>query len=207
MAGAASTLQEHGPSLDDTTRFKLAQSIETKAHEMSDLISNVLDLMRFESGSPALRRAWETVDDLLAVAQQRCEERMAHHVIEANLSHDLPAVFVDANLVVQVFVNLIENLAKYTPAGTRAVITAISDGEFLRVTMDDNGPGLPSGDPAKLFDKFQRGNTEGSVAGVGLGLSICRAILRAHGADIAAGASPSGGARFEFTLPTKAPDA
>ena len=206
MAGAASTLQEHGPSLDDTTRFKLAQSIETKAHEMSDLISNVLDLMRFESGSPALRCAWETVDDLLAVAQQRCDERMAHHVIEANLSHDLPAVFVDANLVVQVFVNLIENLVKYTPAGTRAVITAIPDGEFLRVTMDDNGPGLPSGDPAKLFDKFQRGNTEGSVAGVGLGLSICKAILRAHGTDITADASPSGGARFEFTLPAKAPN-
>ena len=149
MAGAASTLQEHGPSLDDTTRFKLAQSIETKAHEMSDLISNVLDLMRFESGSPALRCAWETVDDLLAVAQQRCEERVAHHVIEANLSHDLPPVFVDANLVVQVFANLIENLVKYTPAGTRAAMTAMPDGQFLRVTMDDNGPGLPSGDPAK----------------------------------------------------------
>ena len=207
MAGAASTLQEHGPSLDDATRLKLAQSIETKAHEMSDLISNVLDLMRFESGTPALRLAWETVDDLVAVAQQRCEERLANHVVEANLSHDLPAVFVDASLIVQVFVNLLENFVKYTPTGTEAAITAIADGDFLRITMDDNGPGLPSGDPVKLFDKFQRGSTEGTVAGVGLGLSICRAILRAHGTDIVAGASRSGGARFEFTLPTKASNA
>jgi two-component system sensor histidine kinase KdpD len=116
-------------------------------------------------------------------------------------------VFVDANLIVQVFVNLFENLVKYTPAGTRAVITTIADGEFARVTVSDDGPGLPGGDPTKLFEKFQRGTTEGNIAGVGLGLSICRAILRAHGTDIIAGAGPAGGARFEFTLPLTAPDA
>jgi two-component system sensor histidine kinase KdpD len=205
MAGAASTLQEHGPSLDDATRHKLAQSIEAKAHEMSDLVSNVLDLMRFESGRPALRRSWETLDDLLAVALQRCDERLVNHTVEVNVPPDLPAVFVDPSLIVQVFVNLLENLVKYTPAGTRAVVTTIVDGDFVRVTVNDDGPGLPSDDPAKLFDKFQRGTTEGTVAGVGLGLSICRAILRAHGTDIIAGASPSGGARFELTLPMKAP--
>jgi two-component system, OmpR family, sensor histidine kinase KdpD len=207
MAGAASTLQEHGAVLDVATRLRLAQSIEAKAREMSELISNVLDLMRFESGKPVLRRAWEGVDDLVSVALQRCEERMANHFVEVHLPAELPPVFVDASLIVQVFANLIENLAKYTPAGTRAEITAIADGNFLRVTIDDNGPGLPSGAPARLFDKFQRGTAEGSVAGVGLGLSICRAILWAHGGDISAGASASGGARFELTLPITAADA
>jgi two-component system sensor histidine kinase KdpD len=206
MAGAASTLQEHGASLDDATRHRLASSIEAKAHEMSDLVSNVLDLMRFESGKPTLRRAWETLDDLMAVALQRCDERLARHEVDVNIPHDLPAVFVDANLIVQVFVNLLENLVKYTPAGTRATIATIIDGDTVRVTFDDDGPGLPSGEPARLFDKFQRGSIEGTIAGVGLGLSICRAILRAHGTDIAAGTSPAGGARFEFTLPLKAPD-
>jgi two-component system sensor histidine kinase KdpD len=71
----------------------------------------------------------------------------------------------------------------------------------VRVTVDDDGPGLPAGDPARLFDKFQRGNEEGSVIGVGLGLAISQAIVRAHGGQIEAQRREGGGARFSFTLP------
>ncbi len=69
--------------------------------------------------------------------------------------------------------------------------------------VDDDGPGLPPGDPARLFDKFQRGNGEGTIVGVGLGLAICQAIVRAHGGEIEAQRRTGGGARFEFTLPTR----
>jgi two-component system, OmpR family, sensor histidine kinase KdpD len=117
------------------------------------------------------------------------------------LPDDLPPVFVDASLVVQLITNLVDNFIKYTPAGSRATITAIPEGAYLRVVMDDDGPGLPPGDPARLFDKFQRGDGEGVIAGVGLGLAICRAIAQAHGGSIRASARPEGGARFEFTLP------
>jgi len=72
----------------------------------------------------------------------------------------------------------------------------------VRVTLDDQGPGLPPGDPARLFDKFQRGSDEGTVVGVGLGLAICQAIVRAHGGEIEASRLAAGGARFTFTLPT-----
>ena len=71
----------------------------------------------------------------------------------------------------------------------------------MRVTVDDDGPGLPAGDPARLFDKFQRGSDEGTIVGVGLGLAICRAIIRAHGGEIEAQRREGGGARFDFTLP------
>jgi len=111
-------------------------------------------------------------------------------------------VYVDASLIVQVFSNLFDNLAKYTPPGTGATVSAMVEMGFLRVRVDDSGPGLPVGDPARLFDKFQRGNDEGSIAGVGLGLAICRAIVSAHGGDMHASSRPQGGARFEFTLPT-----
>jgi two-component system sensor histidine kinase KdpD len=80
-------------------------------------------------------------------------------------------------------------------------ISAVPDAAYVRVSVDDAGPGLPAGDPTKLFDKFQRGHEEGAVVGVGLGLAICRAIVRAHGGDIEARNRPGGGARFEFTLP------
>lgn len=205
MAGAGSTLAKHGATIDEATRNQLAQSIETKAQEMSELISNVLDLMRFESGQVALRRDWQTLDDLVDAALHRLEERLAHHQIELHIPSELPDVHVDATLIVQVFCNLLDNIAKYTPAGTRASISAAADGSFVRVTVDDDGPGLPHVDPARLFDKFQRGNEEGPIVGVGLGLAICRAIVRAHGGEIEARRGATGGARFEFTLPATEP--
>jgi two-component system sensor histidine kinase KdpD len=168
---------------------------------MSELVSNVLDLTRFEAGVPVLRRDWESVDDLAAVALQRLEQRLAGHPIELHMPADLRPVYVDASLVVQVFTNLLDNVAKYTPAGTRAGIGARAEDHWVRVWVDDSGPGLPAGDPERLFDKFQRGDGEGNIAGVGLGLAICRVIVQAHGGEIRASARAGGGARFEFTLP------
>ncbi|MEJ0035476.1 MAG: sensor histidine kinase KdpD [Gammaproteobacteria bacterium] len=207
IAGAGSTLAEHGETLDAPTRLRLARSVEAKAREMSGLVSNVLDLMRFESGKVELRRDWQTLDDLVGTALREMTERLADHPVEVRFAQDLPPVHVDANLIVQVLANLLDNVAKYTPPGTRAMVGATQDGDFLRVFVDDEGPGLPPGDPARLFEKFQRGAEEGTVVGVGLGLAICRAIMRAHGGDIEARARPGGGSRFEFTLPTFAPAA
>ena len=131
--------------------------------------------------------------------------RLAGHAVELRIPPDLPPVYVDATLIVQVFTNLFDNVAKYTPAGTRVSVSAVADGSFVRVMVEDDGPGLPPGDPARLFDKFQRGNGEGTVVGVGLGLAICQAIVRAHGGEIEAHRRPRGGARFEFTLPASEP--
>jgi two-component system sensor histidine kinase KdpD len=203
MAAAGSTLAQHGKNLDEPTRVALARSVETKAREMSELVSNVLDLVRLESGQVTLRRDWQTLDDLVGSALGACAERLAAHRIELRLSPDLPPVWVDATLIVQVLTNLLDNVAKYTPAGTRVTISATAepDRSFVRVTLDDEGPGLPPGDPARLFDKFQRGSEEGAVVGVGLGLAICQAIIHAHGGEIEAQRLDASGARFSFTLP------
>jgi two-component system sensor histidine kinase KdpD len=200
MAGAGSTLAERGATLDEQTRISLARSIETKAREMSDLVSNVLDLMRFESGQVVLRTDWEALDDLVGTALNSVEQQLAQHYVDLRLPADLPPVLVDAKLIVQVFANLFNNVSKYTPAGTHVAVTAAADGKYVRVMVDDNGPGLPPGDPARLFDKFQRGDGEGSIVGVGLGLAICQAIIKAHGGEIEAHRRTPG-ARFEFTLP------
>jgi two-component system sensor histidine kinase KdpD len=203
IAGASSTLAEHGGSLDENARTSLARSIETKARDMAELVSNVLDLMRFESGQIALRRQWETLDDLVGSALGRVEERLRGHPIEVRIPADLPPVYVDADLIVQTFANLFDNVAKYTPAGTRVHIAARADDDWVRVMVDDEGPGLPPAQRERLFDKFQRGREEATIVGAGLGLAICRAIVRAHGGDIQAGDRPGGGARFEFTLPAE----
>jgi two-component system sensor histidine kinase KdpD len=201
MAGAGSALADHGETLDKARRKALARSIATKAREMSELVSNVLDLMRFESGQISLRRDWETLDDLVGTALDQLDERLRDRAVDVRLPADLPAVHVDAALVVQVLRNLLDNAAKYTPPGSAIHVTATADDPFVRITVDDEGPGLPAGDPARLFDKFQRGHEEGTVVGVGLGLAICRAIVQAHGGTIEARNRAGGGARFEFTLP------
>ncbi len=174
---------------------------------MSELVSNVLDLMRFESGQVVLRRDWQTLDDLIGAALQRLGNKLEGYVVDLRISTDLPPVHVDATLIVQVFTNLLDNVTKYTPAGTRVSVSAIADGPFVRVMVEDNGPGLPPGEPARLFDKFQRGNGEGAVVGVGLGLAICQAIVSAHGGQIEAHRRAGGGARFELTLPATEPEA
>jgi two-component system, OmpR family, sensor histidine kinase KdpD len=201
MAGAGSTLATHGASLDDATRVALARSIEAKAREMSDLVSNVLDLTRLDAGEVVLNRDSEQLEDLVGAALNQYEERLAKHPVEVRIPHDLPPVFVDATLVVQVFGNLFDNAAKYTPAGTQVYVSATSDGPFVRVAVDDDGPGLPPGDPAELFEKFRRGASEATIVGAGLGLAICRAIVHAHGGTIEARRRRSGGTRFELTLP------
>jgi two-component system sensor histidine kinase KdpD len=205
IAGAGSALAQHGTALDEPTRVSLARSVETKAREMSDLVSNVLDLMRFESGHIVLRRDWQTVDDLAGTALSHLESKLADHPVDVRIPHDLPPVHVDATLIVQVFSNLFDNISKYTPTGTRVYVSASTDARFVRVLVEDEGPGLPGGEPARLFDKFQRGRDEGTVVGVGLGLAICQAIIRAHGGEIEAHRREGGGARFEFTLPADEP--
>ena len=207
MAGAGSTLAERGATLDEPTRVALARSVATKAVEMSELVSNVLDLVRFQSGQVALRRDWESVEDLAGAALHRLEERLKDHPVDLTIPPDLPPVYVDAGLIVQVLSNLFDNIAKYTPSGTRACVGAVQEGALVRVVVEDQGAGLPPGDPERLFEKFQRGSGEGAVTGAGLGLAICRAIVRAHGGEIEARRREGSGARFDVTLPARDPAA
>ncbi|MFI4889514.1 MAG: ATP-binding protein [Steroidobacterales bacterium] len=207
ITGASSALNDPDLRLDPEARAQLVHSIDDKAHEMSELISNVLDLMRFETGEVRLRRDWQTVDDLVGTALARLEGRFGDRVLDVELPAELPPVHVDAPLVTQVLVNLLENAVKHTPPATRIRITAAAEADSVSVCVEDDGPGLPDGDPEKLFAKFQRGREESNAGGAGLGLAICRAIVNAHGGRISAMQRPGGGALFTFTLPTVEPPA
>jgi two-component system sensor histidine kinase KdpD len=201
ITGASSALNDPSMTFDPEARRSLAAQIEVKSKEMAEIISNVLDLMRLESGEFSLRLDWVMIEDLVSSALERLGARLAEHPVETRLPTDLPPVHVDSALMLQVFTNLLENVVKHTPRGTRATIEAVLEGPFVRVAIEDTGPGLPPGDLEQLFAKFHRGRDESSTGGAGLGLSICRAIVTAHGGRIDAGQRPGGGARFSFTLP------
>ncbi len=201
ITSASSALSDPSMTNDPQARRSLSAQIEGKSKEMAEIISNVLDLMRLESGRISLRLDCVMIDDLVNSALQRLSARLRSHPVEVRVPAELPPVNVDGSLVLQVFTNLLENVVKYTPAGTTVTIAAALQDAFLRVSVDDTGPGLPPGDLDRLFAKFHRGREESTAGGAGLGLSICRAIITAHRGQIEASQRPGGGARFWFTLP------
>jgi len=111
----------------------------------------------------------------------------------------------DAVLIERVLVNLLENAAKYTPAGSEITVEAVVKGQEAEIAISDNGPGLPPGLGQAIFEKFIRGTPESAKAGIGLGLAIGKAIVEAHQGRIWAENRPTGGARFAFTLPLGTP--
>jgi two-component system sensor histidine kinase KdpD len=178
-----------------------ARSISDQARRTAELVDNLLEMARLQAGGVTLRRDWQSLEELVGSAIASIEPALADHRIDIAIPPDLPLLHCDGALIERVIVNLLENAAKHTPAGTRIGVNAgVGDGE-IEVTVWDSGPGLPPGDPDALFDKFTRGDKESRVPGVGLGLAICRAIVEAHGGRIAAGPRSGGGARFTFTLP------
>jgi two-component system, OmpR family, sensor histidine kinase KdpD len=201
IAGAGSIVAQNDFALDLYRRVTLGRLIEDKARDMSDLLTNVLELVRLESGTDVLNRDWHALNELIGLAIGRHESRLTGWDVTTDLPVDLPLLPLDANLMVQLLSNLLENAVKYTPPGTQIRISARCDDTVVRLMVEDTGPGLGIGATEQLFEKFTRGRVEGNSGGVGLGLAICRAVARLHGGDISAGASPAGGARFEVTIP------
>jgi two-component system sensor histidine kinase KdpD len=204
IAGAGSLIAQPEYGLNVDRRTTLGNLIERKARDMSQLLTNVLELVQMEFGGRVLRSDWHAVDDLVALALRASESRLAQRRIAVNLPPQLPLILVEPTLIVQILSNLLENAAKYTPPGTTVTICAGAREDGIKgivISVADDGPGLPPGDPEDLFEKFQRGRSESNIVGVGLGLAICRAAARLHGGDIRASNSPGGGARFEISLP------
>ena len=168
---------------------------------MSAQVNNLLDMARIESGSVRLRREWHSIEEIAGSALRATARVLAPRVVATDLPADLPLVECDAVLIERVFVNLLENAAKYTAPTSRIRISARAEGSSLRVEVADNGPGIRPGQETAIFEKFARGTRESAVGGVGLGLTICKAIVEAHGGTIVAQPVEGGGAALVFTLP------
>lgn len=205
MAGAATSLMNPDSQLTEAARRELLQSVVEESLRLSRLVDNLLDMTRLESGAIRVNRDWQVLEEIVGSSLHHVRDQLARHTVTTQLPANLPLVQVDGVLFEQVFVNLLENAARYTPAGSRIEISAreIASGVEIRVT--DNGPGLPRGTESQLFEKFVRGDSVSPDGrrGVGLGLAICRGIVQAHGGSITAHNRPEGGAEFVITLPCR----
>jgi two-component system, OmpR family, sensor histidine kinase KdpD len=206
LVGLAESLTLTKPPLSEE-QLESAEAIQDEARRMSTLVSNLLDMARIESGEVRLNLQWQPLEEVVGSALNATRGMLQHHLIEVHLPRDLPLVRIDALLIERVLVNLLENASKYTPPGSTIRLAAEVVADQLSVSVSDNGPGLPIGREEAVFQKFTRGERESATPGVGLGLSICRAIVESHQGKIIASHRPGGGARFTFTLPLGHPPA
>ena len=205
IEGAASSLLDSGPAVSPEVRRELAETILDESRRMTRLVANLLDMIRVESGSLAVQKQWVPLEEVVGVALIRLDARLSDHTVTTSLPPDLPLVSADDILLEQVFINLLENAAKYTAPGSPIEISAMARDGVVTVSVADRGPGIPSGDETKIFDKFYRASQGDTVGGVGLGLTICRGIIQAHGGRIWAERRAGGGAVLRFTLPQDGP--
>jgi two-component system sensor histidine kinase KdpD len=214
IAGAASSLLAAPPEQTPETRRELLQTIQEESRRLTRLVDNLLDMTRLTSGTVVLQKQWHVLEEIIGSALTRLRRELQAHHIRVAIPSDFPLLFLDGVLMEQVFFNLLENAARYTPAGSRIEITArpllqslVPGGKAklkgVEIRVADNGPGLPAGSETRVFEKFFRGPTAlvQGKRGAGLGLAICQAIVEAHGGRIRACNRPAGGAEFVLSLP------
>ena len=200
ITGAGTALRDDPGRLGTQQRADLVDTVCTEAERMERLIANVLDMVRIESGGMSPRRDWVPLEEVLGSALLRLDAKLLGREVRLNLPEGLPLIPVDPVLFEQVFVNLLDNAVKYTPPGSPIEIGARFSGTELEIEAGDRGPGIAPGEEERIFEKFQRG-PHAAGGGVGLGLSICRGIVQAHGGSIVAANRAGGGTVFRIRLP------
>ncbi len=198
ITGAASSLLQPG-TLGPEAERELKEAIYEEGDRLNRLVTNLLDMTRLESGSLQLGKDWQSLEELVGTALGRLERELKGRRVEVRIPADLPLVSVDGLMIEQVFVNLLDNAAKYSHPGSAIFVSATAGAGEVTVEVADEGPGLPPGAEEQVFEKFYRAGS--GPRGSGLGLPICRAIVTAHGGRIWAESRPPRGVAFRFTLP------
>jgi two-component system sensor histidine kinase KdpD len=195
---AVSSLRNPGASMSETDRQEMLGLVEAQADRLDRLVTNLLDMTRLQAGVLEPRRQSVTLGSIVedAVGALGPANGPAHLCVK--LPDHLPVVDVDRVLVGQVFANLLENAARFAPDGTPVTVSAIALPDAIRVTVADQGPGIPASDRDGIFEMFSRNDAGGRA---GLGLAIAKAFVEAHGERIWLEDSSNGGARFSFDLP------
>jgi two-component system sensor histidine kinase KdpD len=198
---AASTMLEDGSGPGAEGRRELARGILEDSRRMNRLVANLLDMVRLESGALEVQREWQPLEEVIGLALIRLGDRLGGRQVVTNVPSDLPPVLIDGLLIEQVLINLVENALEFAPEGTSIEISARAAPQAVTVEVADRGPGIPSGEESRIFEKFYRTREQAPGGGAGLGLTISRGIVTAHGGRIWAENRPGGGAVFRFTLP------
>jgi len=197
ILGVLSTLRTHGNGLDPSLREELLVGAETQAQRLARLVDDLLTVARIEDG--ALRVDMQPVEADWLVSHAIQVSRTGDRV-RADLG-GVQTIRCDADQMVRVLTNLIDNARKYSPPDGAIFVTVAEGPSTVSVSVRDEGPGIPKERRAEVFDRFRRLGEKPQKPGAGLGLYITRSLVEAHGGTIRVDEAPGGGADFNFTIP------
>lgn len=203
ILGAITALRQDRKLYDEPACDELESMIQDEAERLGRFVTNLLHMTRLEAGAIVPERQAVDLGDAIASTVRRAAPMSGGHPIRVEVAPDLPLLDLDAGLLEHVLVNLVDNAAKYSPAGSAIMLRACKEAGGIAVEVADEGPGIPADDPERLFEMFRRaGGRERQAAGTGLGLAICRGFVAALGGRIrAANRMDRTGAVFTVTFP------
>ena len=205
ISGAASILLSDGDKLDTDTKSGLYQDIYDDSMWLEDLVENLLSITRLSDGEMELHTSAELMGEVIQEARRHCSRKISEHIFRTELSSDLLMGKMDARLIVQLIVNLINNAVKYTPPGSHITVHCEKEGDMIQTSVSDDGPGIEDQDQEHIFDMFYCGKktVADSRRSMGLGLALCKSIAEAHGGSIRLTDNQPHGCIFTFTIPAE----
>ena len=206
IKASADSLLEPDVAWSEDDRRSFLQTIDRESDRLNRLVGNLLDMSRIEGGALRPRSDWYDLGELAREVIARLRPALQGREVRLELpSKEPPPIEIDYLMIDQVLTNLIENAAKYTPAGRPIEVRIEANPGTLTTRVADHGPGIPPTERGRVFDKFYRVNPRGQTSGSGLGLAVCKGLVEAHHGRIWIEETPGGGATFCFELPAKAP--
>ncbi|HBT90802.1 MAG TPA: histidine kinase, partial [Ruminococcaceae bacterium] len=202
ISGNAGVLMKNSKVLSEEQKQGIYTDIYDDSMWLIELVENLLSITRIENGKIKLNLQPELLEDVIDEALRHINRNGKEHHIRIALSDEFLMAKMDARLIIQVIINIVDNAVKYTQKGSHITVSAKRDGGAVRVEIADDGPGIPDGAKARLFDMFYTAGNAGGDGrrGLGLGLYLCRAILHAHGGTIYVRDNVPRGTVFGFTL-------
>jgi two-component system sensor histidine kinase KdpD len=201
ISASAQILLRESAKLDAGARGRLLEGIAQEADRLDQLLKNLLAMTRVEAGKLEPRLLPTSVEELLSAAVRALEARLGSRRLTYAFAPALPLIDVDAPLITQVVVNLLENAMRYSSAGSTISVGAVAVESDVELTIDDEGIGIPDAERRAVFEKFRRAsNAPHDDGGVGLGLTIAKAVVEAHGGRIEIGARAGVGTRVSLRL-------
>jgi len=203
ISGNAGNLLANYRKMDDSSRIQAFTDIYDDSMWLVNLVENLLAITRIEGGQVRLTQSVELMDEVIAEALRHINRKSREHSIQVSSSREMVLARIDAKLIVQVIINLVDNAIKYTPVGSVIEIHTEQEGKWVMVSVSDNGPGIPDEQKPQIFEMFYTGANQivDSRRSLGLGLSLCRSIVAAHGGKIRVTDHHPQGAVFTLTLP------
>jgi two-component system, OmpR family, sensor histidine kinase KdpD len=205
IASASSTLAEQGSRLSSGRRAEMGGIIYAEARRLNELLRSLLDVTRLESGQLHLSRSWQSLEGVVGRVRGQVESRAPNRSLLIRPAPDLPPLYIDPILIEQVLLNLVDNALKYSGNGDPIEIEIdVADAvPSVTVSVIDHGMGVSVPEMPRIFERFYRGGGS-APGGLGLGLTIARGIVEAHGGQIQANRTAGGGLTIQFTLPMRA---